>query len=43
MAEKIWREYPILDYGKKWDVGTRSETEKSNSAENYFKQSPNAL
>jgi len=20
MAEKIWREYPILDYGKKWDV-----------------------
>jgi putative transposase len=19
MAEKIWREYPILDYGKKWD------------------------
>jgi putative transposase len=19
MAEKIWRESPILDYGKKWD------------------------
>jgi putative transposase len=19
-AENIWREYPILDYGKKWDV-----------------------
>jgi len=19
-ASKIWREYPILDYGKKWDV-----------------------
>ena len=19
-AAKIWREYPILDYGKKWDV-----------------------
>jgi len=19
-AEKIWREFPILDYGKKWDV-----------------------
>ncbi len=20
-AERIWREYPILDYGKKWDIG----------------------
>ncbi|HEX6189161.1 MAG TPA: hypothetical protein VFZ40_13865 [Pyrinomonadaceae bacterium] len=19
-ASKIWREYPVLDYGKKWDV-----------------------
>ncbi|HKV42075.1 MAG TPA: hypothetical protein VJX67_22915 [Blastocatellia bacterium] len=19
-AERIWREYPVLDYGKKWDV-----------------------
>jgi len=25
MAEKIWREYPILDYGKKWDVDPESD------------------
>ncbi len=32
-AEKIWREYPILDYGKKWDVDPQSEPEES-AAEN---------
>jgi hypothetical protein len=30
-AEKIWREYPILDYGKKWDVDPQSEPEESAS------------
>jgi hypothetical protein len=41
--EKIWREYPVLDYGKKWDAATQSEPEESNSAGNHSKQSPNAL
>jgi hypothetical protein len=25
MAEKIWREYSIPDYGKKWDVDPPSD------------------
>jgi hypothetical protein len=29
MAEKIWREYPILEYGKKWDVDPQSESKES--------------
>jgi hypothetical protein len=28
-AENIWREYPILDYGNKWDVDPQSEPEES--------------
>jgi putative transposase len=28
-AEQIWREYPILDYGKKWDVSPSSEFSRS--------------
>ena len=28
-AEKIWREYPILDYGKKWDVEPQRASEES--------------
>ncbi len=28
-AANIWREYPILDYGKKWDVDPQSEPEES--------------
>jgi len=24
-AAKIWRKYPVLDFGKKWDVGKKWE------------------
>jgi len=30
-AEKIWREHPILDYGKKWDVEPPREADESDS------------
>jgi putative transposase len=28
-TEQIWREYPILDYGKKWDIYPNSEFNRS--------------
>lgn len=27
-AEKLWREFPILDYGKKWDIDPEEEEDK---------------
>ena len=32
-AEQIWREYPILDYGKKWDIYPSSEFNRSEFAQ----------
>jgi hypothetical protein len=42
-AEKIWREYPILDYGKKWDVDPQSEPEESVSEDSKAEERKTGL
>jgi putative transposase len=36
-ALEIWKQYPIMDYGKKWDVGESSNESPQHRIENNLK------